>query len=100
MAARAFRAVRGWASKCASGSLRATGFNSGSVPELERGEPPEGVDLFGAADMRAVERRAHDFDRFVVGRAVDREGRAVLAAVGEGVARGIAVTRARAVDEL
>src|SRR5205085_250866 len=94
------RVARGLASRCASPTLGAIGSSPGSVPELERREAPEGVDLLAAVEVRAVERVVHYLDRPVVGRAVDREGCAVLAAVGEGVAGGIAMAGALAVDEL
>src|SRR4051812_10465810 len=100
MAALACRAAPGSASRYASGTSAAGGSSSGSVPDLEGREAAEGVDLFRAPDLRAIEGVAHDVDGLVVGRAIDREGRAVLAAVREGEARRVAVAGALAVDEL
>src|SRR3954471_17696593 len=72
--------------------------NSGSVPEL--GQPAESMDFFRARDVGAVQRLVHHLDRLVVGGAVDRKGRAVLAAVSERIARRVAEAGLRAIDEL
>src|SRR5690348_3519986 len=63
-------------------------------------EPPKGGDLLRAIDLRAIERMAHDVDRLVVRFAIDRERRAVLAAVRERKARRVLIARPRAVDQL
>src|SRR5215212_8071831 len=63
---------------------------SGRRRVREAGEPPERLDALAAIDLRAVQRAAEDLDRAIVGGAVDRERRPVLAAVCERVAGRIA----------
>jgi len=58
------------------------------------------VQLLGAADPGAVDGAAEDVDGAIVGLAVDGEGVAVLAAVGEGEAGGVAEGSPGAVDEV
>src|SRR4029079_8989353 len=60
----------------------------------------KGVDLLVAIDPGTVEGLAHAVDRLVVGLAVARIRRAILAAVREGKPRRIVVARARAVNQL
>ena len=64
------------------------------------GEPLERARAIGLVDPGAAERAAQQLDRLIVGPAIDRERRAVLAAVGEGEARRVARAGAGAMDQL